>query len=223
MLVTVFLYLHIITGFLALATGALALIARKGNKIHVLSGRSYTVLMLLVAGSALALSLLKSNTFLLLIALFAMYQTITGYRAVTNKSQRPSWFDWLVMLLGIAAGVYMILTWNLILIVFGSISVFLTFLDLRTYLVVLSGRSLPQLVWLRRHIGFMTGAYIATFTAFVVVNIRFEALPWLPWLAPTIVGVPLMQYWTIKYTKKPVSKETKDDESSRTDHKENER
>lgn len=216
-----FLYLHIISGFLALITGAIALIARKGRRIHVISGKSYSLLMLVVAVSALVLSLLKPNTYLLLIALFAIYQTITGYRAVTNKSQRPAWFDWLIMLLGVFTGTYMILTWNLVLIVFGAIAVFLAILDLRTYLFVLSGRPLPKLVWLRRHIGFMVGAYIATFTAFVVVNIRYEPIPWLPWLAPTIVGIPLMQYWTWKFTKS-VGKKTMGGESFRMDHTENE-
>lgn len=201
MIYLIFLYIHISTGFLALTTGAIALIVRKGNRAHILSGRTYTALMLLVAGSALVLSLLKSNVFLLLIALFATYQTLNGYRAVTNKSQRPAWYDWLITLLGISTGATMILTWNLILMVFGSISVFLAFLDVRTYVAVLSGRGLPKLIWLTRHIGFMTGAYIATFTAFVVVNIRYEALPWLPWLAPTFIGIPLMQYWTWKHTR----------------------
>lgn len=215
------LYVHIISGFLALITGAVALIVRKGKGIHILSGKMYVLLMLVVAVSALVLSLLKSNIFLLLIAFFAIYQTITGYRAVTNKSQRPNLFDWLIMLLGVFTGTYMILTWNLVLIVFGAIAVFLAILDLRTYLFVLSGRTLPPLVWLRRHIGFMVGAYIATFTAFVVVNIRYEAVPWLPWLAPTIVGIPLMQYWTWKFTKS-AGKKTMGGELSHTDHTENE-
>lgn len=207
-LYTIALYTHIITGFLALITGAVALIARKGNSIHILSGKSYTLLMLVVAGSAITLSLLKHNTFLLLIALFATYQTITGYRSVNNKSQRPAWFDWLLTLTGATTGILMILSWNLVLIVFGSIALFLAILDIRLYVAVRSGRALPKLIWLTRHIGFMMGAYIATFTAFVVVNVQFEALPWLPWLAPTFIGIPLMRYWTVKYTKKPVSKDS---------------
>jgi hypothetical protein len=49
------------------------------------------------------------------------------------------------------------------------------------------------------HIGFMGGAYIATVTATVTVNLTVVP-PLVRWLGPTAVGVPLIVYGTRKYT-----------------------
>ena len=51
---------------------------------------------------------------------------------------------------------------------------------------------------LYRHIGRMGGAYIATCTAFIVVNFTF--LPdILLWLGPTFIGSPLIAYSIFRY------------------------
>jgi uncharacterized membrane protein len=199
---TIMLILHIAAGFLALGTGLAALIARKGGGRHRLSGRFFYYLMLTVAFSAVIISMMKFNLFLLLIAGFAFYQTMQGYRSVKNKSLKPAAIDWLATIVGLVTGIIMILTFNTVLLVFGGISMFLVFSDLRAYNAALRGKELPKLAWLARHIGMMMGAYIATVTAFVVVNIQHVKPEWLPWLAPTAIGVPLMQYWTWKYTRK---------------------
>lgn len=201
------LVIHIVSGFLALGVGLAAILSGKGRRVHRLSGRTFFYLMLCVAFSALVLSLIKLNLFLLLIAGFAFYQNVNGYRAIHNKSLRPTWIDWSVTATGLVTGIFMILTLNTVLLVFGGLSLFLAFSDMRTYNRVLNNKPIPKLEWLSRHIGMMMGAYIATVTAFVVVNVQHFEPAWLPWLAPTIVGVPLMRYWDWKFTKaKVVSK-----------------
>jgi len=55
--------------------------------------------------------------------------------------------------------------------------------------------------WLFRHIGNMTGGFIASVTAFSanVLNFMPGALQWL-W--PSLIGVPLIVYWIRTYRKK---------------------
>lgn len=199
---TILLIIHVTAGFLALGAGLGAILSKKGRRIHKLTGRMFFYLMLTVAVSAAVISTVKLNEFLLLIAGFAAYQNIGGYRSVKNKGLRPNAVDWLATALGLVTGCCMIATFNIVLLVFGGICLFLALLDLRTYYVIFSGKPVPKLAWLVRHIGFMMGAYIATFTAFMVVNVRNVEPVWIPWLAPTMVGVPLMQYWMWKYTRK---------------------
>lgn len=200
--ITIVLIIHVVAGFAALGAGLGAILSKKGQRVHKLTGRTFFYLMLTVAASATIVSTVKLNEFLLLIAGFAAYQNIGGYRSVKNKQLQPNWIDWSATALGLVTGVFMIATLNIVLLVFGSICISLVILDLRTYYAVFSGKQIQKLAWLARHIGFMMGAYIATFTAFVVVNVQNVEPAWIPWLAPTVVGVPLMQYWTWKYTRK---------------------
>ncbi len=207
-LVTVLLIVHIAAGTLALLCGFAALLSRKGQRVHLFSGRLFFYAMLVIGGSAIALSVFRPNTFLLLIAFFALYQNLNGYRAIKNKSLRPTWIDWVITIIGFVAGVRMLVEGNVVLWVFGSISTFLAIGDTISHIQLLRGRQQPKNAWLLRHIGMMMGAYIATFTAFVVVNISYPALPWVPWLAPTVLGVPVMIWFQRKYVKKPLEVKT---------------
>ncbi|MFN4880994.1 MAG: hypothetical protein ACK5CD_05075 [Bacteroidota bacterium] len=44
----------------------------------------------------------------------------------------------------------------------------------------------------------MTGSYIATTTAFLVVNIQLTPM-WIIWLGPTLLGTILIIYYTRTY------------------------
>ena len=193
------LVLHIAAGFTALAFGLIALLSQKGKRAHLLTGRVFYWSMLIIASSAVVLSSYRLNLFLLLIAFFAFYNTLSGYRSIRNKSLRPTAFDWIITATGLLTGITMIATLNIVLLVFGSLSLMLAINEIRASVAILKGKEAPRFAWLVKHIGMMMGAYIATFTAFIVVNITFEAAPWLPWLAPTIIGVPLLVRWQRKY------------------------
>ena len=54
--------------------------------------------------------------------------------------------------------------------------------------------------WLLSHLQRMVGTYIASVTAFLVVNVRMEPAVLL-WLGPTILIVPLIIYWSKRYKK----------------------
>lgn len=192
------LWTHIIFGFTALLAGSVALSAVKGGPAHKRSGRVFHYSMLTVAFSALGLSVIRPNSFLFYIAVFALFQSYSGYRSIRNKSLRPNTLDWIVPALALLTSALMLISGKMVLMVFGGIMLLLSLRDLQTFYKILKGLPLPPKQWLTRHIGMMIGAYIATVTAFVVVNVGNINPAWLPWLAPTALGMPLMAYWMRK-------------------------
>lgn len=81
------LVLHIISGFLALACGAVAIATQKGKGVHINAGRIYFWSMMLVAVTAFYLSVVNVIPFLFLIAVFSFYLTWTGYKAIHWKNK----------------------------------------------------------------------------------------------------------------------------------------
>lgn len=208
----VLLFLHIAGGVLSLTSGALAIAAAKGHKLHKSSGKIFFICMLVVTSSAFIISILKTIPFLLYISVFSFYQNYMGYRAQRNKSLAPSPADWFVLGLAAINTVFMIGSLMPVLMVFGCISLALVIGNLRTNFSLLKKNAPPPQAWLKRHIGMMMGAYIATVTAFIVVNSNLFAalnLPqWLPWLLPSALLAPLSVYFTRKYTSRNKRKAT---------------
>jgi len=200
------LVLHVASGFTALLIGLTILILKKGQKVHKLLGMIFFISMLGVSLSALFVSFLKYNVFLFHIGIFALYQNFSGFRATRNKSLKPAVIDWTMLSISAVNSVMMIYTLNIVLVVFGAISASLVFGELRIYIAHLRNHEVPKLQWLTQHIGMMIGTYIATFTAFVVVNIKNMNPYWLPWILPTVFGVPLIVYFTRKYAPKPAKR-----------------
>ncbi|MCH8555435.1 MAG: DUF2306 domain-containing protein [Schleiferiaceae bacterium] len=191
---------HIIAGFSALTTGLLALLAKKGGRLHRAVGKLFFFSMLLVALSALGISIPKQQSFLLMIAVFAFFQNYFGMRASQQRDMKPVWRDWAVLVIGSINSFFMVYSLDIVLVVFGIINGALAFGQLKIYLQVIKGEKLSKTKWLEQHIGMMVGAFIATLTAFIIVNVRDVSPSWLPWLAPTAVLVPLIIYYQRKYT-----------------------
>jgi len=198
------LILHVIAGHIALITGLAIMIGRKGTDIHSKMGVVYYYSMITIACTATFLSIYKSNSFLLHIGIFVFYQTYAGRKSITSKTLRPDWVDWAILIAALINGVLMIWSGILVLMVFGGISLLLVAIDLNIYRdILILKKALDSKRWLARHIGMMMGAYIGTITAFLTVNIKFIQPAWIVWLLPTFILVPLMQFWTWKYTHKP--------------------
>jgi hypothetical protein len=204
MYVKVTLLLHVIAGFSALATGLLALLAKKGGRLHKAVGVLFFYSMLLVALSALGISIPKKQSFLLMIAVFAFFQNYFGMRASQQRDMKPLWRDWTVLGIGSVNSFFMIYSFELVLLVFGIINGALAFGQLKIYVQVIKGIPISKTKWLEQHIGMMIGAFIATLTAFILVNVRDVSPSWLPWLAPTAILVPLIIYYQRKYTRNTV-------------------
>ncbi len=194
---------HIAAGTIALLAGTAILLLRKGGKPHRRLGRVFFPAVIGVAASAFVLCVVHPDPFLFMVGVFTLYQGLSGFRAVRNKTLGPAGWDVLVALMGAANAVAMFTSGQVVLYVFGGISIFLVYGDAAWFRSAFIGKPLPPKLWLRRHIGFMMGAYIATVTAFLVVNFAHAGSGLLVWLAPTLVGVPLIVKWTRRHAGAP--------------------
>lgn len=220
---TLSLAIHIAAGFGALAGGLAAILARKGQRIHKAAGRLFFWCMVAVAASAVHLSAVHPNPFLLFIGLFSFYLTWSGYRAIRWKDGHLSpaarlfnnTFTPLMCAAGLAMVALPVAGWigfsipemlngfELLLLVFGIINSLFTGYDLlRQHRLVSSDR----FWWMDQHIGRMGGAFIATCTAFLVVNITFMPAV-VTWLIPTLIGSPFIAYSIRRHRQKPKGKE----------------
>jgi hypothetical protein len=87
--------------------------------------------------------------------------------------------------------------------VFGGISAGFALADIRLFV---NGPATKQ-HWLTGHIASMGAGYIATWTAFVVTNVRFLP-PVLVWLAPSAIGAVLIVSSIRRYSKPTAAKLT---------------
>ena len=171
--------------------------------MHRKSGLWFYFAMLGVCFTAIWLSATRSNDFLLHLGIFSLYQTWVGRRAIAVKTLRAATPDYILLVIASANGILMLLSANMLLVFFGSIQVYMAVSHWIRCLKVLRGGELPQAYWLRVHIGMMTGGFIASVTAFLVVNHNTSdsVLPvWLTWLLPTLLLLPVIIYWISKYT-----------------------
>ena len=198
---------HISAGAVALFAGLIPMLGRKGGVWHRRAGRVYVGAMIVVAITALVLTALLPLTggrlFLTGIAVFSFYLSFSGWRAAARRTYSLAPLDRALvvftLLVGLAmlgAGVY----WQAILFgFFGALMLTFAGFDARALLrpAAPEGRPIP---WIFRHIPRMGGSYIATFTAFLVVNLG----RWLPdtapawcntigWIAPSIIGGMLIR------------------------------
>lgn len=211
---TIFLHivliLHILGGFSALATGALAMLTRKGGRVHRLNGKIYFGGMTAVFISAVILSVAHHIPFLLMVGFFSYYMVVRGYRALylkkLGRGQKAGTLDWAIILA--AAGfVFYLVIWGIIQatvgngfgyvgMVFGGLGSSFLISDIRKFL----RPPTEKMHWWFTHIAGMCGGYIATVTAFVVVNVRLNP-EWITWLLPTAIGGPLIFRTVAKYKK----------------------
>lgn len=201
-LLKAFLYAHIAAGGTALLSGLVAILTAKGAKVHKLSGMVFFVAMLVVALTAFVIGVAKSNWFLFAISIFSFYLNYFGYRALKNRDAKFKWYDWVVVLFSSGTALYMLYTRQIVLVAFGTLLLYLLFNNIRPQL---SGEEKIKEVRRKRvlaHLGNMMGTYIATVTAFAVVNINFVKPGWIVWLLPTALGLPVIIYYTRVWKKK---------------------
>lgn len=197
MLFKFILTLHILSGFTGLLLGTLLLIRKKGDVIHKKLGKVFTLAIVSTGLCAFYLSYVHPNLFLFIVGVFTIYLSISGYRMIHLKKahlgQKPKIGDTILTILMLISSIiffyigikYMLVKqiFGIVYILFGSISLRLCSIEYKAY----SGKVTDRLYGLKNHIGRMTGAYIAAFTAFLVINNTF--LPQvLAWSLPGIIG-----------------------------------
>lgn len=200
------LYVHIFAGFTALTTGLVPMFSKKGSKIHIIWGKVYYWAMFVVALTALIRFQMDLRLiFLSGIAVFSFYNTFTGARLIHRKDNpKPKFIDWFGAVLMVLSSLGMLyfsflayqmnnVFFIILFTIFGIFMFVLAFEDLRVFL----GRKLiddddnvplQTRYWFQNHISRMGGSYIATVTAFLVVNNP----PYIPglvvWIAPGVIG-----------------------------------
>jgi hypothetical protein len=213
--VTIMLALHIVSGTIALTTGLISMFNRKGGKGHSITGKIFFGAMTGVFITAVAISIVKNLQFLFLVGFFSYYLACSGYRSIFLKKlhlrQKGNWIDWLIGYSGLIFGVGLIILsfigfanqgkmFNIVPAVFGGISVFFAYRDIRQFYV----RPTQKTHWIVSHGLKMSGAFTATLTAFIVVNIQIQQ-QWILWVLPAAV-IPTL---TSLYIRKLLEKKPK--------------
>lgn len=209
-LFNVLLFFHVLSGFIGLIIGSTVLLRKKGDAIHKKTGTIFFYSMLTAGASSLTLAIIHPNYFLFIVGVFTLYMLFTGTRYLRFKKNnvKPNKTDWLITLLMlltaiifIVLGVIQLLHQNdfgIVFIVFGLLSMRLLYSDYLNYI----GKFKEKNYWLMAHIQRLVGTYIASFTAFLVVNSNYlpNFIPsWLVWIFPTIILTPLILKWSKKY------------------------
>lgn len=188
--------LHVSAGAIALLTGLLAIVTRKGKKAHNLVGMTYFGAMTAIFITAIPIAIPKTNIFLLAVSVFSFYLAYTGFRYTRLKKIKHtpifdlvfSYIAAVVFLAMIVMGSWLLLIGQpviaTLLLVFGGIGLSMAIRDI----LRLSGKTkeLPG-NWIPGHLIRMQGSYIAAVTAFLVNNFR-DLPPLVLWLGPTLIG-----------------------------------
>ena len=199
----ILLSIHILAGTIALLCSALAVSSEKGKKFHVLSGRTYFWCMVAIFLTAIPMSIINSNTFLFLIAIFSFYLAFAGMRFAKNRKGIATTIDWIAVSLMILSGLGM---WALAityfisdnsqyitLLVFGFIALALGYGDYRSH----KNKAATGKERIAKHLTNMMAGTISVITAVLVVNVNIEPI-WIWWLLPTVVITPIISYWNKK-------------------------
>ena len=205
-MIQILLPIHILAGIIALSCAAISVSSEKGQKIHILSGRTYFWCMVVIFLTAIPMSIISSNVFLFLIAIFSFYLAFAGMRFARNRKGVATILDWIAVCLMIFSGLGMWIlavifflnsnTQYIVLLVFGFLSIALGYADFRSY----KNNSATGKERISRHLTNMMGGTIAVITAVLVVNPPFEP-EWVWWVLPTVLITPVIFWWNFKTLK----------------------
>jgi uncharacterized membrane protein len=206
----ILLAFHILGGTVGLTCGLINIIRKKGDTTHKLVGKGFLYGMLTAGFMSFALSIMHPNAFLFMVGILTVYTVGTGQRYLSLKNlgngQKPLLIDWaltIMMLIGgiafVGIGINNIIHGNnfgVVFIAFGGLGLRNVKHDFNYYRGIIDFKN----YWLVQHIGRMSGGFIASVTAVLVVNNKyFTFIPdILLWLLPTILIVPLIVYWSKK-------------------------
>ena len=199
----ILLTIHIVAGTISLFAAAFSLLSEKGKRVHILSGRAYFWGMAIIFLTAIPMSIISSNIFLFLIAIFAFYLAFAGMRFARNRKGIATTLDWIAVSLTILSGLGMLIlsaiffsnddSQYIVLLVFGFLAITLGYADFKSY----KNNTATGKERISRHLSNMMGGTIAVITAVVVVNPPFEP-EWVWWVLPTALITPVIFWWNKK-------------------------
>jgi len=215
---------HVALALVAILSGPIPMIVRKGGKNHRLIGKLFLWSMIGSLILAIILLFFRFNVFLAGITALSLNGVVTGVRSLHRKRPEQNnyvWFDWSFAIVMLVAGIglftYGVLTGLGVVSLDGipggsSLRIVLTILPIVFGVVIIgdtrkdinSLRTPPtdRNWWWYYHMERMLGSYIALTTAFAVQQIgpRLPAsVEWVAWIVPTIIGSPLIALWIRNY------------------------
>ena len=156
--------------------------------------------------TAIPMSIISSNIFLFLIAIFSFYLAFSGMRFARNRKGVATTLDWTAVGLMILSGLGMWIlsaiyfsnnnSQYIVLLVFGFLAIALGYADFRSY----KNKTATGKERISRHLTNMMGGTIAVITAVLVVNPPFEP-EWVWWVLPTLLITPVIFWWNYKVLK----------------------
>jgi uncharacterized membrane protein len=206
------LYLHILAGFISLGIAYVLLFIKKGNKRHKKLGMIYVYGMSTIFVTAIPLSLLgEFNPFLFVTAIFSFYLAFSGYRQGRDRNGAREQIDKVlgvfitatsILFYSMAVSLYLIedSMW-ITSVIFGSIALGMGINDFRRMKIVERPDFYDRT---NLHLNLMLAGTIATTTAFIVTLDPFS-IDWLNWVSPTIVGTPIIIYFSKRELAKKVT------------------
>src|SRR2546428_962498 len=185
----------------------------KGGRAHRRWGKIYFWAAAWVGSAAVACGLWRRQIFLALLAVFGFYRAFSGYRALFRKraaqGQGTRAIDWAAALVTFSASAALVVlglprpgpSWErvgAVPVVFGVFGMVLSGLDVWKF----ARPSADANAWWFAHMAGMLGSYVATVSAFSVVNFTFLPTA-VRWLWPTAIGVGmitlLVTYYKLRF------------------------
>jgi uncharacterized membrane protein len=99
------LALHVTAGMIGMASGAAALIFRKGSPRHALAGKVFVASMLTMAAGAVYLAVLKNQPDNVGGGILTLYLITTAWLTAKRRDGETRIFDWALLLIPLWAGV----------------------------------------------------------------------------------------------------------------------
>ncbi|MFB9079965.1 hypothetical protein ACFFLS_08750 [Flavobacterium procerum] len=199
------IYIHAFFGGIGLISGIGSIVAKKGSPLHKKMGKLFSVGMLVSSLLSLPICLMPKhqNIFSFLVGLFTIYLVISGNRFLSFKNKTKADFtDKLISgsmlfcsVIMVALGIYCQLKGiqnGILFTFFGGFGLYMTVKDFLFFKNVSAGNT----KWLSKHIGKMSGALIASITAFIVAGMGLGNIT--AWMLPSVIGTFYIIYWNRK-------------------------
>ncbi len=223
-LASIILNIHIVTGFASFIIFIIPILSQKGGKIHKRLGKVYVYLMWVVVLSAATLSIrnlflgnIERGAFLGFISIITAHPLWYGLAILNNKKFISSTYRMihigfmsLLVLVGLVLTIYGLILGakgiGILMLIFGGLGLS----SIVNLVHQLQNRPTKD-NWIQTHIAGMIISGIAAYTAFFVFggNQLLGTLPGyfgiIPWVLPTIIGIPIIRYWKKKYARNPKS------------------
>jgi uncharacterized membrane protein len=172
---TALVFVHVTGGTLALVSGGIAMLVRKGESVHRLAGNVFFVAMLAMTTSAFVVAVIREQTYNVTASTLTLYLVLTSWVAATRKDGEAGWFEAAAMLGGFAVAANSIrygqLGGDLVEVhyVFGSVAALGALLDVS----VLLRRGVSGRQRVARHLWRMSFALLIATSAYFVGQPKF--------------------------------------------------